>query len=137
MSLRRFRYRGKSLEELSELSLDDVAKLLPSRRRRNLMRAQFWTHRRKLLLEKLRESAESARKGDKIIVKTHERSFPVIPEILGAHVAVYNGKEFLEFQVRPEMLGYTFAEFAPSIKVVRHGSPGIGATKSSLYVPLK
>ncbi len=133
----RFRYRGHSLEELQDLSIDEVAQLLPARRRRNLMRAGFWTHRRKIVLEKLRRSAEAAKEGERIVVKTHERSFPVIPEVIGAFVAVHNGSVFTEFKIIPDMLGHTIGEFAPSTKIVRHGAPGIGATRSSLYVPLK
>ncbi len=62
---------------------------------------------------------------------------PILPEMVGAVVAVYNGKEFIEVEIQPQMIGHLLGEFSPSTKIVRHGAPGIGATRSSLYVPLK
>jgi len=35
------------------------------------------------------------------------------------------------------MIGKYLAEFAMSYKPTRHGKPGIGATSSSKFVPLK
>ncbi|TET75081.1 MAG: 30S ribosomal protein S19, partial [Candidatus Heimdallarchaeota archaeon] len=70
-------------------------------------------------------------------VRTHVRDMPILPEMVGATIAVYNGREFLEIEIQPQMIGHLLGEFSPSTKVVRHGAPGIGATRSSLYVPLK
>jgi len=52
-------------------------------------------------------------------------------------LAVHNGKEFLPLTVSPEMIGHYLGEFAPTTKIVKHGMPGVGATRSSQYVPLK
>lgn len=137
MSSRAFRYRGYTLEELSKMSMDEIIDLLPSRRRRSLRRQEFWTPRRKKLLEDIRRVQELAEKGEKIVVRTHVRDMPILPEMVGVTVGIYNGKEFIEVEIKPQMIGHVLGEFAPTTKVVRHGSPGIGATRSSLYVPLK
>lgn len=137
MSSRKFRYRGYSLEELKQMSMDEILDLLPSRRRRSLSRQEFWTPRRKKLLEDIRRALEVKDQGDKTIVRTHVRDMPILPEMVGATIAVYNGREFLEIEIQPQMIGHLLGEFSPSTKVVRHGAPGIGATRSSLYVPLK
>lgn len=38
---------------------------------------------------------------------------------------------------QPEMIGHYLGEFAISYKPVAHGRPGIGATNSSRFIPLK
>ncbi|MEJ2296768.1 MAG: ribosomal protein S19 family protein [Candidatus Lokiarchaeota archaeon] len=40
-------------------------------------------------------------------------------------------------EIMPEMIGHYLGEFSLTRKRVQHGSPGIGATRSSKYVPLK
>ena len=137
MSSRKFRYRGYTLEELKQMSMDEILELLPSRRRRSLSRQEFWTPRRKKLLEDIRRAMESQERGQTVVVRTHVRDMPILPEMVGATVAVYNGRDFLEINIQPQMIGHLLGEFAPSTKIVRHGAPGIGATRSSLYVPLK
>ncbi|MCG3220850.1 MAG: 30S ribosomal protein S19 [Candidatus Heimdallarchaeota archaeon] len=137
MSSRKFRYRGYTLEELKQMSMDEVLDLLPSKRRRSLSRQEFWTPRRKKLLEDIRRAMEGQERGEKGVVRTHVRDMPILPEMVGAVVAVYNGKEFIEVEIQPQMIGHLLGEFSPSTKIVRHGAPGIGATRSSLYVPLK
>ncbi|MHA1345077.1 MAG: 30S ribosomal protein S19 [Candidatus Heimdallarchaeaceae archaeon] len=137
MSSRKFRYRGFTIEELKQKSMDEILELLPARRRRNLSRQEFWTPRRKKLLEDIRKAIEVQEKGDKVVVKTHVRDMTVLPEMVGATVAIYNGKEYIEILIQPQMIGHVFGEFSPTTKKVNHGSPGIGATRSSLYVPLK
>ncbi|MHA1302467.1 MAG: 30S ribosomal protein S19 [Candidatus Heimdallarchaeaceae archaeon] len=137
MSLRRFKFQGYTIDELKSMALDEVLPLLPAKRRRSLSRAEFWTPRRKKLLEDIRDAAESLQKGEKKVVRTHVRDFPIIPEMIGLTIAIYNGKEFIEVLIQPEMLGMVLGELSPTTKIVRHGAPGIGATRSSLYVPLK
>lgn len=119
------------------MSMDEVLDLLPSRRRRSLSRQEFWTPRRKKLLEDIRRAMEGQERGEKVVVRTHVRDMPILPEMVGAVVAIYNGKEFIEVEIQPQMIGHLLGEFSPSTKIVRHGAPGIGATRSSLYVPLK
>jgi small subunit ribosomal protein S19 len=50
---------------------------------------------------------------------------------------VHSGKEFAAVDVKPEMIGHYLGEFVITNKKVVHGTPGIGASRSSMYVPLK
>ncbi len=38
---------------------------------------------------------------------------------------------------KPEMIGYYLGEFEMTYKKVSHGKPGVGATHSSKFVPIK
>ncbi len=61
----------------------------------------------------------------------------ILPEMVDLTIGVHNGKEFVRVKILPQMIGHLLGEFAITNKRVQHGSPGIGATKSSAYVPLK
>ena len=50
---------------------------------------------------------------------------------------VHNGKEFVSVEIKPEMIGYYLGEFAQTYKKVIHGKPGVGATHSSKFTPIK
>lgn len=130
-----FMYRGRSLENLQAMSMDEFITILPSRQRRSLQRGL--TPEQRILLEKMREAQEAAKKGKEINVKTHVRDMIILPEMVGAKIHVHNGKEFVAMGIRPEMIGHYLGEFAITNKPVRHGTPGIGASRSSMYVPLK
>jgi small subunit ribosomal protein S19 len=128
-----FSYRGHSLESLSAMSMDEFINILPSRQRRSLQRGL--TADQRVLLEKLRTAKEA--NAGKATIKTHVRDLIVLPEMVGAKIGIHNGKEFVEVDIRAEMIGHYLGEFAITNKPVRHGTPGIGASRSSMYVPLK
>jgi small subunit ribosomal protein S19 len=130
-----YMYRGHSLDSLLEMSMDEFIGLLPSRQRRSLQRGL--TPEQRILLEKLREAREDAKKGKEVTIKTHVRDLIILPEMVGMKIMVHNGKEFVAMTIRPEMIGHYLGEFAITNKPVRHGTPGIGASRSSMYVPLK
>ncbi|MFX0099520.1 MAG: 30S ribosomal protein S19 [Candidatus Hodarchaeota archaeon] len=130
-----FLFRGYTMEELRKLSMDSFIKILDARKRRSLLRGI--PRRQKKLLEKLRKARRALKKGKTIVVRTHCRDMIVLPEFVGLTVGIHNGAVFLEITFTPEMIGHYFGEFAPTNKKVNHGAPGIGATKSSQYVPLK
>ena len=130
-----FMYRGHSLESLQAMSMDEFITILPSRQRRSLQRGL--TPEQRILLEKMREAQEAAKKGKETTVKTHVRDMIILPEMAGAKIHVHNGKEFVAMGIKPEMIGHYLGEFAITNKPVRHGTPGIGASRSSMYVPLK
>lgn len=125
-----FSYRGHSLDSLLGMSMDEFITLLPSRQRRSLQRGL--TPEQRVLLEKLRSVH-----GKDVAIKTHVRDLVILPEMVGAKVSVHNGHEFVAMTVRAEMIGHYLGEFAITNKPVRHGTPGIGASRSSMYVPLK
>ena len=90
------------------------------------------------LMKKLRQKKKEAAVNEKPdVVKTHLRSMIVVPEMTGSIVGVYNGKTFNQVEIKPEMIGHYLAEFSISYKPVKHGRPGIGATHSSRFIPLK
>lgn len=132
---RKFKYKGKTLEEILNMSLDEFAQLLPARQRRSLLRG--FTKAQIKLLAKVREIIKNPELAKKAVVKTHVRDMIILPEMIGLTFAVYNGKEYVQFKVTPEMLGRRLGEFSPTAKRVTHGEPGLKATKSSRFVAVK
>ncbi|WP_380674862.1 30S ribosomal protein S19 [Salinigranum sp. GCM10025319] len=128
-----FTYRGHTLDELRDLELDEVAELLPARQRRTIGRGLTAQHEK--LLEKVRDADPEETANDPI--RTHLRDMPVLPAFVGKTFSVYNGQEFERVEVEPEMLGHYLGEFVLTRTSVEHGQAGIGATRSSKFVPLK
>lgn len=120
-------FRGKSIEELQKMSLEDFSKLLTSRQRRALLRG-FSTEEKKFL-ERLRKSNKP--------LKTHLREMIIIPEMVFKKILVHNGNTWVAVDIKPEMLGHRLGEFALTRKKVIHSAPGVGATKASKFMPLK
>jgi small subunit ribosomal protein S19 len=136
LARKEFKYRGYTLEELQQMPLDNVIQLFPSRQRRSLKKG--FLPRQKKVLEKIRKLKKEEQKGGRPqIIKTHCRDMIVLPEMVGITFGVYNGKQFIEVQIQPEMIGCYFGEFAVTRQKVQHGDPGMGATRSSMFVPLK
>ncbi|KAA9398388.1 30S ribosomal protein S19 [Haloarcula sp. CBA1130] len=128
-----FSFRGHTLDELQEMELEEVAELLPARQRRSIVRGL--TEEKHKLLEKAREAGEEETANDPI--RTHLRDMPVVPEMVGLTFAVHDGQNFERVNVEPEMLGHYLGEFQLTRSSVEHGQAGIGATRSSKFVPLK
>lgn len=122
-----FTYRGRTLSQLSKLTLEEFSELLDARRRRSIKRGL--TDQQKKFLEHLRKTEG--------VIKTHRRDMIVIPEMVGRTIRIYNGKEFQQIIIQPEMLGHYLGEFALTRQSVKHTGPGVGATRSSKYMPLK
>lgn len=130
--VKEFTYRGYPIDQLQKMSMDQFIQLLPSRQRRSLLRGL--TDQQRILLEKIRKAK---RNPENKPIKTHCRDMIILPEMVGLTIMVYNGKEFIPIKIRPEMVGHYLGEFAITCKRVVHGTPGIGASRSSMYVPLK
>ena len=129
---REFRFKGFTVEELKSMPMDEFINLLPSRMRRSLRRGLTLHQRR--LLEKIR----ARRNGDGgKPIKTHVRDMIILPEMVGMTLLVHNGEGFVEVRINEKMVGHYIGEFAITGKPVRHGRPGIGASRSSMYIPLK
>jgi small subunit ribosomal protein S19 len=127
-----FRYKGHTLEQMQSMSTESMLKLLPSRARRSLNRGV--SEEKRKLLEDVRAMKDGKLQGQ---IKTHARDMIVLPSMVGLTISVHNGKEFVPLSVKPEMIGRYLGEFVITNKKVVHGTPGIGASRSSLYVPLK
>ncbi len=132
---KKFRYRGKTLEELLEMPMDELINLLPARQRRSLKRGL--TEAQVKLLAKIRKARQLMAQGKRVVIKTHVRDMIILPEMVGLTIAVYNGKEFIPVKITPEMIGHYLGEFSPTCKRVQHGEPGLKATRSSMFVSLK
>jgi small subunit ribosomal protein S19 len=122
-----FTYRGKSVEELRGMSLEDFAKLLPSREKKKLGKG---------LGEKEKKFLERLKKSDKP-VRTHLRQLVIIPEMFDKTVMLHSGREWVRLIIKPEMVGHRLGEFVLTRKRVMHSAPGVGATRASKFLPLK
>jgi small subunit ribosomal protein S19 len=122
-----FTYRGHSVEALQQMALSELLPIMPARVRRKFDRGLSRDHEK--LLANLRA-------GDGNI-RTHLRDMIVMPEMVGRTFEIHNGKEFLTVEIQPEAVFHYLGEFALTRRRVSHGSAGIGATRSSKYVPLK
>lgn len=132
---RRFLYRGKTLDELKKMSMKQFIQLLPSRQRRTLLRGM--PRRQKKLLKKLKKAKKAAKDGREVVVRTHNRDMIIFPEFIGLTIGIHNGLEFIPVKITPEHIGHYLGEYSPTCKKVSHGNPGVGATRSSQFVPLK
>lgn len=125
-----FIFKGKTIEELKKISIEDFAKIVDSRIRRSLKRNQNKTLNKKILkATKIKETGKEPKP-----IKTHLRDTIVIPNMVGLRFAIYNGKEFQTIEILPEMLGHYFGEVVLTRKRLMHGKAGIGATKSSTAI---
>jgi small subunit ribosomal protein S19 len=130
--VREFKYRGLSQKELEKLPLDTLLKLFPARIRRSLTRG-INDNKRKLIGE-----IKAAKEGKlKTPINTHLRDLIILPFMIGTTVNVYSGKEFVPVTITSEMVSHYLGEYVITNKRVSHGAPGVGASRSSLYVPLK
>ena len=130
-----FTYRGFSMEDLSQMELwpsegspNSIIQLLPSRARRSIGRGLSVENEH--FLERMRRNTAST-------VRTHRRDMPILPEFVGRRIAIHNGQNFVEIDIRPEMIGHYLGEFELTRKGVAHSGPGVGATRSSKHVALK
>jgi small subunit ribosomal protein S19 len=119
-----FSFKGRSLEELKKMNVDEFAKLLNSRERRSLKR-RMTDPQRKLL--------DNIRKEPQKFHKTHVRDMIILPEMVGVKMAIFSGKEWQTVEILPEMLGHRLGEFSQNNKRVKHSAPGIGATRGSKF----
>lgn len=124
-----FLFRGKTIEELKALSVGELLPLLSSRARRTLRRGLEPVQ--EAFLARLRKTPEDT------VLRTHLRDLPILPEFVGRSIAVHAGKEFKTVEIEPDMIGHYLGEFALTRKEVKHTGPGVGATRSSKFMPLK
>nr|XP_060610992.1 small ribosomal subunit protein uS19-like [Anolis sagrei ordinatus] len=122
-TFQKFTYRGVALEQLLDMSYCSLMQLYRACQCQRLNR------------EKAKKEALPMEKPE--VVKTHLRDMIVLPEMVGSMVGIYNGKTFNQVEIKSEMIGHYLGEFSITYKPVKHGRPGIGATHSSRFIPLK
>jgi small subunit ribosomal protein S19 len=126
---REFSYRGRSLAELQAMSLEELARVLTARARRSIRRG--FNVETTQFFERLRMTPKEK------VVRTHCRDALILPQHVGRRIAIHNGKAFTEVEVRPEMIGHYYGEFSLTRRFEKHSGPGVGATRSSKFMPLK
>lgn len=134
--VREFKFRGYNQDQLKSISIESLLPLLNARQRRSLNKrvGKYMTDQKR----KLREEIKFVRNGtSNNKLKTHVRDMIILPDMIGLSISVHNGKEFFDVTIRPEMVGHYLGEYAITNRRVQHGSPGVGSSRSSLYVPLK
>ncbi len=129
MAAKKFTFRGKTLEELMKMSIDEFAELLDTRKRRTLKRG-LKEQQSKLLKRISKEKPEKT-------IRTHVRDMIILPEMVGRVFLVHSGKAWERVEIKPEMLGHYLGEFALTRKRVTHSGPGIGATRGTKFVSVK
>jgi len=135
-TFRKFTFRGVDLDQLLDMNNEQLMELFTCRVRRKFSRGL--KRKPMALIKKLRKKKKECPVNEKPdVVKTHLRNMVVVPEMTGSVVGVYNGKVFTQVEIKPEMIGHYLGEFSISYKPVKHGRPGIGATHSSRFIPLK
>ncbi len=127
MAKKEFTYKGKSLDELKKMSINEVAQIFPARQRRSLKRG--FTEQQQILLKKIRANQKN--------IETHCRDMIIIPEMIGQTIKVHSGKEFVPITIEPDMISHVLGEFVLTRRRVEHSAPGIGATRSSASLSVK
>ena len=133
---KKFSYRGNDLKKLIDMTMDEMSQQLRSRQRRKLRRKMGSKYAR--FINKLLEAKKHTGSGEKpAAVKTHLRDCIVLPSMVQSVINIHKGNGYSNIEVKPEMIGYYLGEFAITYKRVSHGKPGVGATHSSKFVPIK
>lgn len=127
MTKKEFTFKGKTVEELKKMSLNEFAQLVTARQRRAIKRG--FTEQQKILLRKIR--------GNEKNLETHCRDMVILPEMAGKTIKVHQGKEFVPVLIEQDMIGHCLGEFVLTRKKVMHSAPGIGATRSSASLSVK
>ena len=118
-----FRYRGKTPEELKEMDIREFAKLLKSNEKRTALRQSDEIQK---FIIKCKKRVQRNK-----LIKTHQRHLVIVPEMVGLKIGIYNGQNFVQVLITGEMLGHRLGEFSVTRTKVKHGSAGVGATRSS------
>ncbi|XP_041046209.1 40S ribosomal protein S15-like [Carcharodon carcharias] len=126
----KFTYRGVDLDQLLDISYEQLMQLYCACQCRRLNRGLCC--KQQFLLKRLCKAKKEAPSMEKPeVVKTHLREMVILPEMIGSMVGLYNGGTFNQVEMKPEMIGHYLGEFFITYKPVKHGRPGIGATLSS------
>jgi small subunit ribosomal protein S19 len=123
-----YMFRGKKLDDLKAMSIEELSKLLTARERRTIKRG--FSDQEKKLLENIRKFPDKFH-------KTHVRNMIILPEMVGAKLGVFTGKEWFQLTVEPQMIGHRIGEFSIPVKRVKHSAPGIGASRGSKHIAVK
>merc|ERR1712146_356863 len=121
---RRYTFRGLELDDLLKLDQGSMFQLFRSRIRRKLNRSKGFKGKYQKLAEKLRKSKLNLQPGEKPpMVKTHLRNCVITPDMIGAIVGVYTGKEYKPTEIKFDMVGTYMGEYAMTYNPTLHNRP--------------
>jgi len=135
-------YKGSNQKQLVKGNADYILSIIPSRSKRKLKRynsslkdtklrqGRLYTFIKKAYLNSYGNSTSK-------IVKTHTRNSIILPGFIKKNILVHNGRTFNKIDIKISMIGRYLGEYSLSYKPVKHGKPGIGASHSSRFIPLR
>jgi small subunit ribosomal protein S19 len=126
MIKKEFKFKGKTVPELEQMSIDEFANICTSRQKKSLKKGFD-----KKMLKKIQNAKA---KSNPKPIKTHSRDIIVIPAMIGLKFAVHRGNVFEAVDINEKMLGHYLGEFVFTRKRLMHGKAGIGATRSSTAI---
>ncbi len=75
-----------------------------------------------------KRSLRNESSGSREPIRTWARACTIVPEFVGKHFAIHNGRTFVKLYVTEDMVAHKFGEFAPTRTFRGHGGK---ASKSS------
>ena len=129
---KQFFYRGKTIQELKKMDLEEFIKLLPARERRTLKRG--FTEEQKKLLKRIDSVLQGKSKKP---IKTQCRDMIVLPKMVDLMIHIHSGNRYTQVMILPQMIGLCLGELSLTRNKVAHSAPGIGATRSSAAASVK
>ncbi|CAM5092637.1 unnamed protein product, partial [Eretmochelys imbricata] len=104
-TFRKFTHRGVDLDQLLDMSYEQLMQLYSARQRRRLNCGLRRTQHS--LLKRLRKAKKEAPPMEKPeVVKTHLHDMIILPEMVSSIVGVYDDKTFNQVEIKPEMIGH-------------------------------
>jgi small subunit ribosomal protein S19 len=73
------------------------------------------------VVERLLEKVARSDSGGREPIKTWARACTIVPEFVGKHFAIHNGRAFIKLYVTEDMVAHKFGEFAPTRTFKTHG----------------
>ncbi|MGM5483890.1 MAG: ribosomal protein S19 family protein [Nanobdellota archaeon] len=117
MAKKIFTYKGKKIEELQKLSIEEFSKISSSDVRRKVKRG--FSEEEKRFLEDLEKHNSN--------IKTHCRDMVIFPFMVGRTIGIHNGKTFVNVEIQPQMVGQRLGEMVLTRAKIKHGAVGVAS----------
>mmetsp|Transcript_23476 Transcript_23476/g.32757 ORF Transcript_23476/g.32757 Transcript_23476/m.32757 type:complete len:152 (-) Transcript_23476:2395-2850(-) len=131
-------FKGVDLNNYKDGSIRFIFKVLTTRAKRKITRYIKTKNNKYLCQHGILDFLNKVfKRKNAQTFKTHVRNFIMIPLLLHKKISIYNGQAFSLVQTNVSMMGRYFGEFSLTYRPVKHGNPGIGATHSSRFIPLR
>ena len=135
-TFKKFSFRGMDLEALLKLDVTVLQHHVRSRIRRRFKNGLGRKPMR--LIKRLRKAKRNAGPMEKPEpIKTHLRNMIIVPEMVASVCGVYNGRDYVTVEIKPDMIGHYLGEFSITYHPVAHGRPGLTSGKTAQFIPLK